>query len=58
MCRLSLLVEASRPPVCRDAEMLVLSYCVQKLLMVLYIRGGIVSASPDKAVGWGWEVLF
>lgn len=29
-------------------EMLVLSYCVQKLLIVLYVRGSVVSASPEK----------
>lgn len=39
------------------AEMLVLSYCVQKLLIVLCGGSSVVSASPDKAEGWGWEVL-
>lgn len=39
------------------AEMLALSYCVQKLLIVLCGRGSVVSASPDRAEGWGWEVL-
>lgn len=34
-------------------EMLVLSYCVQKLLIVLYVRGSVVSASPEKVEGWG-----
>lgn len=49
-------------PVCRNIEasswqkpweMLVLTYCVQKLLIVLYVRGSVVSASPEKVEGWG-----
>lgn len=34
------------------AETPVLSYCVQKLLIVLYVRGSVVSASSEKAEGW------
>lgn len=47
----------SKHPGLQLAEMLVLSYCVQKLLIVLCGRSSVVSASPDKAEGWDWEVL-